>query len=116
MKLLTKIPTPRTEVLILLFIVLAFAAGYMLSRVQMPVSTDEIKRLERINDSLVKEVNQARAQQSMWAERIDSLRELIDQTEADIRVIRDIYERKVYIYDTFSIDQLERYFADRYPR
>lgn len=113
---LPKIPTPRTEVLILLFITLAFAAGYVLSRVQMPVSTEEIKRLERINDSLSKEIIHARAQQSMWAQRIDSLLGLIDQTEADIRVIREIYERKVYIYDTFSVEQLERYFADRYPR
>lgn len=71
--------------------------------------------LKEQNDSLMREVIQTRERYISRSREVDSLLRIIDTIDQKIKVEKIYYEKRIPVYDTFSIDQIERYFSDRYP-
>lgn len=97
--------TAVAVVLVLLFI---------FRKVPLPGPDPLQEYLKKQNDSLMNEQIKGNEAEKIRMREVDSLLTVIDSIDSKVDVIKKYYETKVFIYDTFSIDQLEQYFTDRY--
>lgn len=83
-------------------------------------SPDQIL-IKHTQDSLQTEIFKKTDSIGLYSNRIISLEDSIkniqnkiDHNDKDIKIIRQVYERKVKVIDDWDVDQLERFFSDRY--
>lgn len=95
----------------LLLLVWLFA--FIFRAVRIPGTDPMYDYLQHQNDSLLRIERQARIDRRK-AE--DSLKNIISNIDSRIDTIKTAYEKKVFIYDNYSPEQLEEYFSNRYSR
>ena len=87
---------------------------FVFRAVPLPGKDPVYKYLEQVNDSLLK-VNKGNEAEREANKKIqDSLQYLIDNKEAQIKIIHETIEKRIPVFDTFTVDQLEQFFTERY--
>lgn len=98
---------------------IAAAAGilivlFVFRKVPLPGADPVRDRLQKQNENLLKRDQEKEIKLKNSDRVIDSLESIIQNNNGKIKKIYIDVERKVAVYDSFSVEQLERIIADRY--
>jgi hypothetical protein len=98
----------------LILLLLTWLLFFIFRPVTTPPADPMFKYLEHQNDSLMRENERARIIDSLKDRSIDSLQSVIETNSSKIKIITRNVETRIHTYDSWSPEQLEKFFSDRY--
>jgi len=89
---------------------------FVFRKVPLPGEDPAYEYLQHQNDSLLQKNSDISRAFEARKKTVDSLEYVVDTIDRRIKIIKEAYEKKIPVFDSYTPEQLERYLTERYSK
>ena len=89
---------------------------FIFRKVPLPGEDPAYEYLQHQNDSLLQKNSDIQHAFEARKKTVDSLEYVVDTIDRRIKIVKETYEKKIPVFDSYTPEQLERYLTERYSK